>query len=203
LKIKSFLYVASMLWSFVVGQQAYAQTSQSMIDTNSFRGPAADQRAYRVGDVLTVYVLETTRARSGAATDSDRSTVVSGDVTANASKRSTHFFANADLGLQGKTKGVAETSRVGELRTQLTVRVDAIEPNGLMRIKGTQLLEVNKEQQSMTLSGLVRPEDISAGNIIWSNRIADAKVSLSGKGIVSEAQRKGLVSRILSWLGLP
>lgn len=180
-----------------IGQNAFSQSNQSLIDTASFRGPAADQRAYRVGDVLTVYVLETTRARSQAATGTERGTGIAADL----SSPSTNF--NASLGLQSKTKGAAETSRVGELRAQITVRVEAIEANGLMRIQGTQTLEVNKEQQRISLSGLVRPEDISAGNIVWSTRIADAKVSLAGKGIVSEAQKKSVISRVLNWLGLP
>jgi flagellar L-ring protein FlgH len=188
--------MAMVLISLFAGLPAFAQSGQSLIDTKSFRGPAADQRAYRVGDVLTVYVLETTRARSQAATDSDRSSGFSADLNT----PSTNF--NGSVGLQGSTKGAAQTSRIGELRAQLTVRVVSVEANGLMRIQGTQVLEVNKEQQRITLSGLVRPEDISAGNIVWSTRIADAQVSLAGKGIVSEAQRKSLISRVFTWLGL-
>ncbi len=186
----------AVLLSLAVATLVYAQSSQSLINPASFRGPAADQRAYRVGDILTVYVLETTRARSQAATDSDRST----GFAANLSAPSTNY--DGSIVLQGKTKGAAQTSRIGELRAQLTVRVEAVEANGLMRIQGTQILEVNKEQQKITLSGLVRPEDISAGNIVWSTRIADAQVSLAGKGIVSEAQRKSLISRVFTWLGL-
>jgi flagellar L-ring protein FlgH len=186
----------TVLLGFSSAAFSCAQSSQSLIKPASFRGPAADQRAYRVGDVLTVYVLETTRARSQAATDSDRSSGFAADL----STPSTNY--NGSIVLQGKSKGAAQTSRVGELRAQLTVRVEAVEANGLMRIKGTQILEVNKEQQKITLRGLVRPEDISAGNIVWSTRIADAQVSLSGNGIVSEAQKKSLISRVFSWLGL-
>ncbi len=196
MKTKLSKQFAALLVGMIAMHGACAQSSQSLINPESFRGPAADQRAYRVGDVLTVYVLETTRARSQAATDSDRSTGFAADLSA----PSTNY--NGSIVVQGKSKGAAQTTRVGELRAQLTVRVEAIEANGLMRIKGTQVLEVNKEQQRITLSGLVRPEDISAGNIVWSTRIADAQVSLSGKGIVSEAQKKSLISRVFSWLGL-
>ncbi|MGH8050450.1 MAG: flagellar basal body L-ring protein FlgH [Arenimonas sp.] len=196
MKTKLFFRVVTVLLSLSVATLACAQSSQSLINPASFRGPAADQRAYRVGDILTVYVLETTRARSQAATDSDRSSGFAADL----STPSTNY--NGSIVLQGKSKGAAQTSRIGELRAQLTVRVVAVEANGLMRIQGTQILEVNKEQQKITLSGLVRPEDISAGNIVWSTRIADAQVSLAGKGIVSEAQRKSLISRVFTWLGL-
>lgn len=173
-----------------------AEAPQSLIDPASFRGPAADHRAYRVGDPLTVFVLETTRARSQAATDSDRST----SLGAKLSSPSTDF--NGQFALQGATQGGAETSRVGELRAQLTVRVIGVEANGLLRVSGSQSLVVNGEDQRITLSGLVRPEDISADNTVWSSRIADANVALAGKGVVSESQRRGLVARVFKWLGL-
>ena len=169
---------------------------QSLIDPASFRGPAADQRAYRTGDVLTVLVLETTRARASAATDTDKSM----DFGIALQTPSTTY--DADLGMSGKTRGAAGTSRVGELRAQLTVRVLGVEDNGLLRIGGTQLLVVNGETQQIGLSGVVRPQDISSANTVWSSRIAEAQVALEGKGVVSQAQRRGLVSRIVSWLGL-
>lgn len=173
-----------------------AAPRQSLIDPATFRGPAADQRAYRVGDVLTVYVLETSRARSQAGTDTDRST----DLGIALHAPSTSY--EADLGVSGKTKGAAETRRIGELRAQLSVRVTAVEGNGLLRVSGGQTLVVNGEQQRITLSGLVRPEDITAGNIVWSSRLAEAEVSLAGKGVVSESQKRSLVSRVFHWLGL-
>lgn len=169
---------------------------QSLIDPASFRGPAADRRAYRVGDVLTVNVLETTRARSQAGTDTDR------DANVGIGLHSPSTSFDAGLATNGKTVGAAETRRIGELRTQLSVRITEVDPNGLLHVSGKQVLVVNGEQQHMELSGVVRPEDITADNVVWSNRLADANVSLAGSGIVSEAQRRGLVARIFRWLGL-
>jgi len=197
LKIETLLRVLLLPVALCVTSNACAATTgQSLIDPASFRGPAADQRAYRVGDVLTVLVLETTKARSQAATDSDRSTGFTAGLT------TPQIDYDAHLGIDGKTKGAAETSRIGELRAQITVRVTAVEANGLMRISGEQLLMVNREEQRISLSGLVRPEDISAANTVWSSRIADAQVSLSGKGVVSESQKRSLVSHLFHWLGL-
>lgn len=173
-----------------------AQARQSLIEPSTFRGPAADQRAHRVGDLLTVLVMETTRARSQAATGSDRDTGIGIAL----SSPSTDY--NMDLATRGKSKGTAETTRVGELRAQITVKVVAVEDNGLMRISGSQVLLVNREEQRITLSGVVRPEDISSANAVWSSRIADADVALNGKGVVSESQRRSLVSRVFQWLGL-
>jgi flagellar L-ring protein precursor FlgH len=179
------------LWLVTVSAAA-----QSLVDPGTFRGPAADQRAHRVGDVLTVLVLETTRARSQAATGSKRDT----DLGIALSAPSTDY--SAQLGLKNDSKGAAETSRIGELRAQLTVRVVGLEPNGLLRIAGSQLLLVNREEQRIELRGVVRPEDISAANTVWSSRIAEAEVSLAGKGVVSESQRRNVLSRVFQWLGL-
>ena len=192
----NFLSCALLLAAALLPVASSNAAAQSLIDPSTFRGPAADQHAHRVGDLLTVLVLETTRARSQAATGSDRGT----DIGVDFSSPSAQY--NVDLGLKNKTKGEGETTRIGELRAQITVRVVAIEANGVMRIAGTQVLTVNKEEQRIQLSGLVRPEDISAANTVWSSRIADADVSLAGKGTVSAAQRRNIISRVATWLGL-
>jgi flagellar L-ring protein precursor FlgH len=194
--LKTETLVAGLVLGLAVASANAAPLRQTLIDPDAFRGPAADQRAYRAGDVLTILVQETTRARAQAATDTDKSI----DFGIALQTPSTDYDAN--LGVDGKTRGSAGTSRIGELRAQLTVRVLAVEDNGLLRIGGTQNLVVNGETQRISISGVVRPQDISAANTVWSSRIADADVALEGKGVVSAAQRRGLVSRIVSWLGL-
>lgn len=188
--------LTAMVLAMTLGAVPAMGNGQSLIDTATFRGPAADQRAFRVGDVLTVYVLETSKARSQAGTGTDRG----GDIRAGLHSPSTTY--DVSLNTRGKTQGTAETQRIGELRAQLSVRVVAVEPNGLMRVAGGQTLVVNGEEQQIRLSGVVRPEDITAGNVVWSSRLAEADVSLSGAGVVSEAQRRSVVSRVLQWLGL-
>lgn len=173
-----------------------ADDRQSLIDADNYRGLAADQRAYRSGDVLTVHVLETARARSGAATDASSDT----GLRVGVDLPSTHY--DGSVGISGGSTGGAETSRVGELRAQISVMVRAVRPGGVMEIQGEQSVVVNGEQQRIRLSGLVRPEDVSAANTVWSHRIADAKVELTGIGVVSESQRQGMLYRAFKWLRL-
>ena len=61
---------------------------------------------------------------------------------------------------------------------------------------------VNGEKQQFVLNGLVRSEDIAADNTIASNRISDANIEFTGKGDVSEAQRRSIVYRVARWLHL-
>jgi flagellar L-ring protein FlgH len=173
-----------------------AQNSQSLIDPKTFRGPAEDQRAYRVGDILTVYVQEVTRARSQATTDSSRRSGIGLEL------QTSSISEAGQAGVRSQSTGGAETGRIGELRAQIVVQVLEIDANGLMRVQGNQSLVVNNEAQRFTLSGLIRPQDVSSNNTVWSNRIANAQVELNGKGIVSDAQRKSILNRIFKWLGL-
>ena len=80
--------------------------------------------------------------------------------------------------------------------------VVGIEPNGDLRIAGDQLLEVNDEKQMISLEGKVRPEDVSENNSVVSNRIADAKIHYVGDGVLADGQKPGLITRVLTWLGL-
>lgn len=169
---------------------------ESLIDPGRYRALAADHRAYRVGDIVTIQVLEATRAKSQAATEAGSEL----DLGVGLSSPSTTY--DATLGLNGGNASGAQTTRVGELRTQVSAQVMAIEANGNLRIEGEQSLIVNGERQKIRISGLVRPEDISAANTVWSNRIANADLELLGVGVVSESQRQSILYRVFKWLRL-
>lgn len=194
-------YNVLMAWA-IVGMAlctcfaAGAQQRESLVDPTSYRGLAADHRAQRVGDVITVYVLEATRAKSQAATDA------SSDLQMSAGLNSPSTQFDATLGIGGANSSGAQTTRVGELRTQISTQVIAVEPDGVLRIAGEQTLTVNGERQRIRLSGLVRPADISADNTVWSNRIAQADLELVGVGTVSESQRQSVFYRLFKWLRL-
>ncbi|HHA2532463.1 TPA: flagellar basal body L-ring protein FlgH [Stenotrophomonas maltophilia] len=185
--------VATLLGALLATQAAQAQ---SLVEPERYRALASDHRAYRLGDVITVYVAEATRAKSQAATDASSRL----DLGAGLRSPSTDF--NADVGLSGSNSGGAQTTRVGELRTQVSVQVVALEPDGSLRIEGAQTLTVNGENQRIRLKGLVRPQDVSAQNTVWSNRIANAELELDGVGIVSESQRQSVIYRFFKWLRL-
>jgi len=192
---KLFRFVAaSMLAS--LAPIASAQIADSLVDPATYRSLAADQRAYRVGDVITVYVLEATRAKSQAATDAGSNTAIS----AGLDSPSTNW--NASVGINGASGGSGQTTRVGELRAQISAQVTGVSPDGTLRIEGTQLLTVNGERQKIRVGGLVRPQDIAADNTVLSNRIANADLELVGVGVVSESQRQGVLYRLFKWLRL-
>jgi len=167
-----------------------------MINPSTYRGLAADRRAHQVGDTLTVIVTETATATASANTDAGSGMQLGASTqTRNAS----HQYG---LGLSGEDGGQGNTTRAGSLQAQIAVRVVSIGDDGMLRIHGEQTMVINGEKQQFVLTGLVRPEDISSGNTILSNRISEADIQFTGKGDISSAQHHGILYRIVRWLGL-
>ncbi|PWB29846.1 flagellar biosynthesis protein FlgH [Stenotrophomonas sp. SPM] len=173
-----------------------APARQTLVDVENYRPLMADHRAFRTGDVLTVYVAEATRAKSQAGTDA------SSQLALGASLSSPTADYAAKAGLSGSTAGGAQTTRSGELRTQISVQVVEARSDGSLAIEGAQTLLVNRERQHIRLRGVVRPQDIAADNTVWSHRIANAEIELDGVGDVSASQRQSLIYRTLKWLRL-
>ena len=173
-----------------------ARAQESLINPNAYRGLAADQRAYRTGDVITVLVIEATKAKSQAVTDASSDL----DMRVGLNSPSTNYDAN--LGVGGGNRGGAQTTRIGELRTQISVMVTDVTTDGAMRVEGEHNLTVNGERQRIRLSGTVRPQDVSADNTVLSTRLANANLELVGKGVVSESQRQSIFYRVFKWLRL-
>ncbi len=167
-----------------------------MIDPRSYHGLAEDRRAWRIGDTLTVLVVETSRASAAANTDSSNDVRLAGNV------RGTRDVHSGSIGLSGSDTGAGQTTRSGALQAQIAVRVVGVDDVGTLLVHGEQSVVVNGETQRIALNGAVRPEDISSGNTILSNRISEARIEFTGRGDVSAPQRRSIIYRVTKWLGL-
>lgn len=170
--------------------------AQSLIDPDGYRSLTGDRRGHHIGEMLTVLVVESTNAQSAAGTGADSSTSLSGTAGVNS------HSSKASLGLQGDTSGVGQTSRSGQVRTNVSVRIIDKLPEGLLRVSGEQMVTVNDEKQQIRISGLVRPDDINYNNTVLSYRLADAQIDILGDGVVADSQKQNIVFRVLKWLRL-
>lgn len=174
-----------------------ADEAQTMFDEKTYRSLVAESKALRAGDVLTVVVQESSSASSTADLRGRRNFTLS---------------ARADLPRLGKHAGQAEaasesdgagrTQRSGRLLAQLTVRVVEVEPNGDLVVAGQQSLQINGEEQLITLSGIVRTRDITDGNTVLSSRIAQARIQFDGEGFVTDQSRPSWIVRLANFLGI-
>ena len=102
--------------------------------------------------------------------------------------------------LTNRHRAEGEIVTRGSLESRMTAMVTEVQDNGLLSIHGTRVIEVNGEQQVTVLTGLVRPEDVSADNVISSYNIANAQISYTGKGMVTQAGKPGIVARVWNWI---
>jgi flagellar L-ring protein precursor FlgH len=175
-------------------------TAQSLYTESTYHPLASDNKAYRVGDVITVQVLE----NSSASTSTDTNTQRNGNVTLAAGLSTTNRSQqlNANLGAGGTFDGGGTTQRANKLLAILSVSVKEVLSNGDLRLEGEQLLTVNGEKHKVHLAGKVRPQDISTDNIVLSTRLADASIVYDGDGDLSERQKRSWWQRCLNWVGL-
>ena len=171
--------------------------AESLYLEGSFRPLTADNKAFRVGDSLTVQVFENSSASTSADTGTRRNNDISGSVTQTGNR----VVGQIGIGVSGGFDGGGRTQRANKLLATLTVTVQEVLASGELRVAGEQLLTVNEELQKVNLEGRVRPQDISDGNVVLSTRLADARITYVGEGDVTDRARRGGWRKVLDWLG--
>jgi flagellar L-ring protein precursor FlgH len=182
-----------------------ADYSNGSIWQSSSAGMTDDMKARRRGDIVTIVISETASASKEAKTGTSRDSSMSAGIP-NLLGLETSSIVNknfADLAKlisassSSKFQGAGSTSRQENLKATITARVMDVHPNGNLMIEGRRNIKVNEEDQIIVLEGVVRSRDISPDNTINSIYIADARISYSGRGIISDRQSPGWLMNIL------
>jgi flagellar L-ring protein precursor FlgH len=166
-----------------------------------------DLRAYRVGDLVTVNIVETSKATKKAKTKTARQSSVDAGIEnllgyegrlpfPSEFNNQAMFKASMKNGFDGS----GETSRDESMTASITARVLEVAPNGNLLIRGSRQIKVNNENQYITLTGLIRPVDISPDNTVLSSFVADAHIEYAGRGAVSDKQRPGWLMRAVDFV---
>lgn len=168
-----------------------------------------DRRARKIGDIVVVRIVEDPEAELNANTKTSRSSSVDaatlklfGYMKALAEKnpRLAQNPGEDDLMLARlgtKFDGKGTSDRDGYLRAYISAVVEKVLFNGNLYVVGKRQVKVNNETQYITLSGIIRPEDISPTNEISSTYVADARIDYSGIGPVADKQKPGWLGRIV------
>ena len=175
-------------------------------DNGSLSELFIDPTARRVGDIVTIQIVESSKATNKATTNTGRDSSISAGIDSffgleqNFPSSGSFFspFGKVKAGFGSSFKGDGATSRSGDLTAYITARVTEVLPNGNLYIMGSREVTVNNERQFITLSGLIRTRDISQGNVILSTYISDARIAYSGSGIIDDRQSPGWMTKILN-----
>jgi flagellar L-ring protein precursor FlgH len=180
-----------------------ADYSSGSIWQSSSGGLVEDFKARARGDTVTVVITENASASKVATTGTNRNNEVAAGIPNLLGLETTAIKNWMDLSklvnanTSSKFEGSGSTTRKENLNATITAQVVDVLANGNLLIEGRRNIMVNNEDQVILLEGIVRPQDISANNIVSSAQIADARITYSGKGIISERQRPGWLMNIL------
>ncbi|HRE07249.1 MAG TPA: flagellar basal body L-ring protein FlgH [Opitutaceae bacterium] len=167
------------------------------------RSMYADRKASRIGDILTVVVQETAATQSSQTKKTNSAANVDAGVEqflfpVDVSRLGTHKGALPSIKLGGSNdfNGGGEVNNTQSLNARAAVLVTDVLPNGNLVIEGVRRVVSSGETQHVILHGLVRADDVSSVNTVFSSNIADARVEFINEGSLTDAQKKGWLTKL-------
>ena len=177
-----------------------AVQAQSLWHDETSRPMFADKRAAGAGDILTIIVQETTSANKNNQTKTEKNSSWTAAISSMlfpgwaAYKGSMPAVSyNSDL----KHDGGGAINNSETMIAHIAVKVMDVLPNHNLVVEGKRETSFSGEHQTIVLHGIIRPEDVTAANTVLSYNVADATISIVGRGAVTDTQRKGWFTRIL------
>jgi flagellar L-ring protein precursor FlgH len=160
--------------------------------------PYAAKRRFRPGDLIQLTIDEAMVA------DRQDNQAVSRQAGLNAalSMGSTSAGTNitGSLGTSGTNSG--STHKSNQFTTTVTVRVEKLREDGGLEVSGMRLVDLDGEEEKLSVSGVLRPEDVALDSSASSTRLANEEVHLEGKGTAARGGKLGWIHWLLSWVGL-
>ncbi len=168
-------------------------------DSASDRGMCADRKAARTGDIITIVVSESVAAQSSLSKKSSRDATLA-DAVGSFLYPTTglHGGALPSISLTGKAayNGGGDVSNNQSLDSRAAALVTDVLPNGNLVIEGVRVVTFSGETQYVVLHGLVRADDVTAGNTVQSSNIAEARVEFITEGTLTDAQKRGWLTKL-------
>lgn len=158
----------------------------------------ADQRARRIGDIITIALIEKTNASKKASTKTKKENsmdiatpLIFGGPVTHIGKEILAATADAKRDFNGEGDSTQSNSLTG----RISVTVINVLPNGNLMVRGEKLLTLNQGSERIQLSGVIRAADVSPDNTVLSTQVADAQISYAGEGALADANQSGWMAR--------
>ena len=155
-------------------------------------------RAYRIGDILTVNLNESTSATKSSNTTFSKAndSSIADQTSAGNGFLGTGITLNGSVSSSVDFSGEADAGISNQLQGSITVSVASVMPNGVLEVRGEKWLQLSRGSEYIRISGLVRREDIKPDNSVDSTRIANVRMAYSETGMLANANRASWLSRI-------
>lgn len=167
-----------------------------------------DHKATHIGDIVTVTISEQASATKEATTSADRSSNWTAGIPNLFNLENSSFISDEGIDLANLINanfsstfdGEGRTVRSDNLTASLTTQIIGKYPNGNLKIRGGKEVMVNHEIQIIYITGIIRPVDITAANTVDSTKILNARISYTGKGVISDKQEPGWLGRTIDYV---
>ena len=179
-------------------------TAGAIYNPGSAHSLFTDNKASRIGDVITIVLSEQTISKKSSAVSIEKDSEVSiaEDANGNTLLGTNPTFNNMSLatsiGGEREFDGGAEADQSNSLSGNISVTVADILPNGNLVVRGEKWITLNRGDEFIRVSGIVRPEDITTDNTVRSYKLANARISYSGRGSLADSQQMGWLSQFFN-----
>lgn len=186
------IYVIILLFTTAV---MHAQDMRN----NSFSSLFSDQKANRIGDAVTILVVESSQASNNAETSAGKKSDLGFNFNGGLDQTK---LPNIDVGMGSNNdfRGSGSTKTTGMIRTKISATIDSVLNNGNLLIKGSRKIVINGDEQTLFIKGVVRSSDITADNAVLSYNISEAEIVFEGSGIIHDAQSPGWLTKFFHWI---
>lgn len=170
-----------------------------------------DHRAHRVGDLVTIKIVETYQSSQQVSNKGARSTGLKAGIgkllgfEKYVEQHNPRFSASQmfDSSYQYNLNAQSQQSRKTDIQATITARVVKVLPNGNLVVQAKRVVKQDADLEYIVLTGIVRPEDIDADNTVLSTQLSDVTLEYSGRGPNKEIIRgPGWVAQLLHWIWL-
>lgn len=173
--------------------------------SNAEKSMYADRKASRKGDIITVVIAEQVAQSSSQSKKSGKSSSVDASV-------SSFLFPSSGLGkhkgelpvtglsASNDFSGSGEVSNTQSITGRAAVLVADVLPNGNLVIEGARVITFSGETQYVVLHGIVRADDVTSANTVTSTNIADVRVEFISEGELTDAQKRGWLTKLVDRL---
>jgi flagellar L-ring protein precursor FlgH len=187
-----------------VDEQPHALRSVSL-----FAIAPPEPRTFQQHDLVQIIVRETSQAKSTHDLETDKESRINGGINAwpdlnlrdllnlRASAGRSENLPAVDLDFTKEFKGEGDYKRKDDLTARLTAEVIEVLPNGNLVLEARTHIKTDEEEQTIKVTGICRPDDITAANTILSNQIHDLTIDKMHKGELRKTTQKGIIAKVL------
>ncbi|WP_347303461.1 flagellar basal body L-ring protein FlgH [Croceibacterium sp. TMG7-5b_MA50] len=153
-------------------------------------------RAQGIGDLVTIRLVEVTSTAKSASSQTQRDGGIS--VSPPATGPFSFNPAGINSGASSSFNGQGDAAQQSRLQGDITVTIIDVRPNGTALVRGEKLMSFSQGEEWIQLSGIIRLADVTPGNEVFSNRVADARITYGGRGSVQQSSRQGWLTNFFN-----